>query len=60
MHGDADAASSKKNTKVKVDERYFFYKKSIAQRQTILFAGPAANFYFFFFSFGIYQLLFWF
>ncbi len=46
MHGDADAASSKKNTKVKVDERYSFYKKSIAQRQTILFAGPAANFLF--------------
>ena len=47
MHGDADAASSKKNTKVKVDERYSFYKKSIAQRQTILLLDLQQIFFFF-------------
>ena len=46
MHGDADAASSKKDEKVKVDENLSFHNKSIAQRSTILFAGPAANFIF--------------
>ena len=60
MHGDADAASSKKDEKVKVDENLSFHNKSIAQRSTILFAGPAANFIFFFFTSYIYQLFFWF
>ena len=46
MYGDADAASSKKNEKVKTDDKFSFHNKSIAQRSTILFAGPAANFIF--------------
>ena len=46
MHGDADAASSKKDDKNKVDENLSFHNKTIAQRSTILFAGPAANFIF--------------
>ena len=49
MYGDADAASSKKNKKVKEDDKFSFHNKSIAQRSTILFAGPAANFIFSFF-----------
>ena len=47
-----------RNEKVKTDDKFSFHNKSIAQRSTILFAGPVANFIFFFFSF--YQLLFWF
>tara|TARA_A100001388_G_scaffold66405_1_gene46677 strand:- start:775 stop:1824 length:1050 start_codon:yes stop_codon:yes gene_type:complete len=49
MYGDADAASSKKNEKIKTDDKFSFHNKSIAQRSTILFAGPAANFIFSFF-----------
>ena len=41
--------SSKKNKKVKEDDKFSFHNKSIAQRSTILFAGPAANFIFSFF-----------
>ena len=46
MHGDDDPSSSKKNELLDDDERSF-HNKSIAQRSVILFAGPAANFYFF-------------
>ena len=49
MYGDADAASSKKNKKVKEDDKFSFHNKSIAQRSTILFAGSLANFIFSFF-----------
>ena len=46
MHGDADAASSKKDDNEAIDKKLSFHNKSIAQRSTILFAGPAANFIF--------------
>ena len=49
MHGDADAASSKKDKKSNINDKFSFHSKSIAQRSTILFAGPAANFIFSFF-----------
>ena len=54
MHGDADVASSKKDKKSNINDKFSFHSKSIAQRSTILFAGPAANFIFFFFCSYIY------
>ena len=45
MHGDMDAASTKKKQK-DVNKKETFYNKSLSQRSFILFAGPAANFIF--------------
>ena len=45
MHGDLDAASSKKNEDG-VNPEFSFHNKSLKQRSLILFAGPAANFIF--------------
>ncbi len=45
MHGDLDAASSKKSEEG-VDPKLSFHNKSLKQRSLILFAGPAANFIF--------------
>ena len=47
MYGDADAASSKKNKKVKEDDKFSFHNKSIAQRSTILFNCPVLQILFF-------------
>ena len=44
MHGDLDAASTKKNKNA--DKEYSFHNKTLGQRSIILFAGPAANFIF--------------
>ena len=38
-----------KDDKSNINEKFSFHNKSIAQRSTILFAGPAANFIFSFF-----------
>lgn len=46
MHGDEDAASSKKKDISKVDQKISFHSKSVGQRSAILFAGPAANYIF--------------
>ena len=46
MHGDEDAASSKKKDPSKVDQKISFHSKSVGQRSAILFAGPAANYIF--------------
>ena len=46
MHGDADPSSSKKDKSSKIDQSLSFHNKTISQRSTILFAGPAANFIF--------------
>ena len=46
MHGDEDAASSKKKDSSKVDQKLSFHSKSVGQRSAILFAGPAANYIF--------------
>ena len=59
MRGDADPSSSKKDKSSKIDQSLSFHNKTISQRSTILFAGPAANFIFFFFGTRFYQLLFW-
>ena len=45
MHGDLDAASSKK-TEDGVNPELSFHNKTLKQRSLILFAGPAANFIF--------------
>ena len=45
MHGDLDEASSKKK-ETGVDPKFSFHNKSLSQRSSILFAGPAANFIF--------------
>ena len=46
MHGDEDAASSKKKDSSIVDNKLSFHSKSVGQRSAILFAGPAANYIF--------------
>ena len=46
MHGDADPSSSKEDKSNKIDQSLSFHNKTISQRSTILFAGPAANFIF--------------
>ena len=46
MHGDEDAASSKKKDSSQVDNKLSFHSKSVGQRSAILFAGPAANYIF--------------
>ena len=48
MHGDADEASTKLQ-KNNVNQNFSFYHKTLLQRSLILFAGPAANFFFSFF-----------
>ena len=45
---DADPSSSKKDKSSKIDQSLSFHNKTISQRSTILFAGPAANFIFLF------------